>query len=323
MTEHGKDPIPDAIREQAATWLARNEGDNPEGSQSAFRDWLERDLRHRLAYAEAERAWRESLSLANTHVGRDRILTRAPLHMRRTTHLAAISLVVLLGVGLVSVQFARDLPMFAIGTQVEARTFQTQPGETRTWQLSDGTALTLSGASLARSQFDAGTRRIELEQGRARIRVAGNDARVLVVHAAGLSLSTHAGAFDVSSVASAGKIEVLSGEVQAKLPDGELRSLTAGQGLAVPQAATPAPTALETKSNTSMDGAGEVTIGDAVQQLNRHNAVQIRLVDHALASKRLAGGFRVDDPDAFVAAVSAIDNVEVERFPGSILLKSR
>lgn len=64
MNSAGKDTIPDSIREQAAQWLARHEGAEPGKSDPAFTAWLARDLRHRLAYAEAERTWRESLVLA-------------------------------------------------------------------------------------------------------------------------------------------------------------------------------------------------------------------------------------------------------------------
>ncbi|WP_408589412.1 FecR family protein [Novosphingobium sp.] len=323
MSVQGREPIPDAIREQAARWLARNEGDHPEAEETAFREWLSRDLRHRLAYAEAERAWRDSLSLAHTRTGRDRRLGRAPVLMRRSTHLAALSLAVVLGVGLVSVRYVKDLPGFGIGTQVEARSFQTAPGETRTWQLSDGTAVTLSGGSLARSHYDSGARRIELIHGRARIRIAGSDGRPVAVRAAGLAIKTYGAAFDISSMAVANRVDVLSGEVQATLPTGAVRSLTAGQGIALPQGAMPAPTAQADAPGQPIPGTAEVTIGEAVHQLNRHNVVQIRLADEAVASRSVAGGFRTDDPEAFVDALAALDGLHVERSDASIVVRSR
>ena len=78
MNSAGKDTIPDSIREQAAQWLARHEGAEPGTSDPAFTAWLARDLRHRLAYAEAERTWRESLLLVNSPMGQARTLPRAP-----------------------------------------------------------------------------------------------------------------------------------------------------------------------------------------------------------------------------------------------------
>jgi len=323
MSVADREPIPDSIRDQAASWLARNQGDQPEVGGGEFRDWLSRDLRHRLAYAEADRAWRDSLFLANTRTGRERTLVRAPLHMRRTTHLVAASLAVGLCVGLVSVHFVRDVPSFGIGTLVEARSFQTAPGETRTWQLSDGTALTLSESSLARSHFDGGRRRIEVVQGRAHITVASADSRPLEVRAAALSISTHDAAFDISSEGSANRIDVVSGSVQATLPDGELLSLSAGQSAAALPARTSAPAPQANKHGPPILGTAEMTIGDAAQQLNQHNVVQIHLAGGVEASKHLAGAFQIDDPDAFVDAVAALDNLKVERSQDSIILRPR
>ena len=220
MSGPDREPVPDVIRDEAANWLARNQSDHPEESDVEFGAWLSRDLRHRLAYAEADRAWRDSSLLANTRIGRERTLVRAPLHMRRATHLVAASLAVVLCVGLVSVNFVRDLPRLGIGAQVEARSFQTAAGQTRTWQLSDGTTLTLSGDSLARSHYDAGVRRIELVKGRAHISVTRNDGQPMEVRAAALSINTHGAAFDVSSIASANRIDVVSGNVQATLRGG-------------------------------------------------------------------------------------------------------
>lgn len=323
MSVPDRDAIPDSIRDQAANWLARNQGDHPQVAEVEFRDWLSRDLRHRLAYAEADRAWRDSVFLSNTRTGRERTLLRAPFHMRRTTHLVAASLVVTLCVGLVSVHFGRDLPGFGIGTQVEARSFQTAPGQTRTWQLSDGTTLTLSGASLARSHYDAGLKRIDLVQGSARISVAGGDIRPVQVSAFELTITTHGGEFNVSSTAAANSVDVISGRVQATLHGGEIRTLSAGQSAVALPAIKSVPVAQGNHAVRPILGTAEMTIGDAAQQLNQHNLVQIHLSGGVVASKHLAGAFFIDDPDAFADAVAVLDNLKVERSPDSIILKPR
>ena len=292
-------------------------------ADAEFRDWLSRDLRHRLAYAEADLAWRDSLSLANTRSGRDRMLVRAPLYMRRTTHLVAASLVVTLCVGLVSVHFGRDLPRLGIGTQVEARSFQTAPGQTRTWQLNDGTTLTLNGASLARSRYDAGLKRIELVQGGARINVASGDSRPVQVRTTELTITTHGGEFNVSSTEAANRVDVISGHVQATLRGGEVRTLSAGQSAVAFPATKSAPVDQGNKAVLPIVGTAGMTIGDAAQQLNEHNLVQIHLAGGVEASKHLAGAFRIDDPDAFANAVAVLADLHVERFPGYIIIRPR
>jgi transmembrane sensor len=318
-----RNPIPETIRADAADWLARNEGDRPEAVEAEFHAWLSRDLRHRLAYAEAERNWRESLLLANSAMGRARVLGRAPIYMQRSTHLAAAALAVVLVVGLLSVRTVRDMTGISIGTQVEARSYQTEPGETRTWQLDGGTVLTLSGDSLVRALPAKGASHLELVRGHARIRAAATDAAPTEVSAAGISVQTYGASFDVSCAPAANRIDVLAGQVQASLPGGETRSLNAGDGLAVPAAGQPKPTALASPPPHAIRPSTDMTVGEAVQALNQRNTVQIHLAASDVAERRLTGAFRIDDPEGFADAVAALDGLDVVHSPGSIVLASR
>ena len=229
MTSAGKDTIPDSIRQQAAQWLARHEGAEPGKSDPASKAWLARDLRHRLAYAEVERTWRESRLLANTDIGRSRSLVRAPFHMRRSTHVVAVTLAVMVTVGLLSVRFVGVGPIIEIGGAVEARSYQTVSGEMRTWQLEDGSALTLDGASRARVQIGSALRRIELQAGHASIHAGRNDVRPLEIHVRDVSVRTDDAVLDVTVAGDDGRIEVVSGAAEATLPGGETRHLSAGR----------------------------------------------------------------------------------------------
>lgn len=124
----GRKSVPVAIREEAAQWFARNEALEGAAPSRAFEEWLARDLRHRLAYAEIERDWHESLALAQSAHGRQRQLTPAPLLMRRSTHFTMATLACFALVGLISVHFSNHIPLVGIGGPVEARTFDTAPG---------------------------------------------------------------------------------------------------------------------------------------------------------------------------------------------------
>lgn len=317
------DPIPDSIRDEAARWLARREGDAGKGVEAEFLAWLERDLRHRLAYAEIERAWRESRLLADTDIGRSRSLARAPFHMRRSTHVVAVSLAVLVTVGLLSVRFVGVGPMIEIGGAVEARSYQTASGETRTWRLDDGSSLTLESASRAQVQISAVRRSIELMVGHASIHAARNDAVPLEIRARVLSAHTGDALLEVTVAGDEGRIGVVSGVAEATLPDGETRQLSAGQAVTTQASAAARTSAVGELSRPTLLPASDLTVGQAVALLNRQNTVQIRLASRDIAERRLSGGFRVDDPEAFARTVAAVNGLEVVSAGQAIDLRPR
>ncbi|WP_062343395.1 FecR domain-containing protein [Novosphingobium sp. CCH12-A3] len=324
MTEITRDTIPDHIREEAARWLARREGDEAGQSDPALRAWLGRDLRHRLAFAEAERMWRESLLLADSPIGKERSLHRAPVHMRRTTHLAVATCAVLLVVGALSVRLVAGNPVMNVGSVVEARTYQTGPGETRTWRLADGTDLTLLSASRAVTRFDPHVRLLDVQTGHAKIRTRTGDSRILDVRAAGAHLQTKDADLEVEVTGGTGRIDVVAGLGKAIGQDGSSRSVGPGEGINSEQKTVASKaTSGDVQSAPPLATTREMTVGQAIALLNQRNAVQLRLAVPAIAEKRLAGGFRTDDPDSFARTLALLNNLDVERATGTIELKSR
>ncbi len=317
------DTIPDSIRDEAARWLAHRENNRSDLADAAFRSWLGRDLRHRLAYAEVERAWRDSLLVSARPVARNRKLVRAPFHMQRSTHIVAASVAVLLAVGMVSVQFVQGVPVLGIGGEVIARSYRTHAGETRSWNLEDGSLLTLVGASLAHARFDARTRRIDVEVGRARIAVSTTDQRPLEVHVAELTVQTQDAVLDAGFVEAGGMIRVVTGRGEASLPSGETRQLAPGQGISSSGKPLPSPTTASRSSDLPLELANGLSVDQAIALLNRNNVVQIRLAAPALGAMRLTGAFRRDDPEAFAHSVAVLNDLEVIRTNDGIVLRMR
>lgn len=321
MNSAGKDTIPDSIREQAAQWLARHEGDEPGKSDPAFKAWLARDLRHRLAYAEAERTWRESLLLANSPMGQDRTLPRAPLYMRRSTHIVAATCAVLLVVGTLSVRFVAGNPVVNIGAAVEARSYHTGPGETRTWRLADGTGLTLIGEGRAETRFDASTRRIELRAGHARVEVAPGDHRVMAVGAGTANVRTRDAELEVRVTENAGRIDVRSGQADAVDRDGTTHLLSPGQGVDTAEKVSGSADAGTVQRGQQLSSRRDMTVGEAIALLNQRNTIQLHLGAPAVAAQRLSGAFRLDDPDSFARTVALLNDLDVVRATGTIELR--
>jgi len=317
------DTIPDSIRDEAARWLAHRENDGSDTADTAFRSWLGRDLRHRLAYAEVERAWRDSLLVSGSPVARNRKLVRAPFHMRRSTHIVVASMAVLLAVGMVSVQFVQGVPVLGIGGDVKARSYRTQAGETRSWNLEDGSLLTLVGASLAHARFDSRIRRIDVEAGRARIVVSVTDQRPLEVHVAELTVQTRDAVLDAGVADAGGAIRIVTGRAETSLPGGETRQLVPGQGISSSGKPLSLPTTASRSSDVPLEPANGLTVDQAITLLNRSNVLQVRLAAPDLGARRLTGAFRRDDPEAFAHTVAVLNDLEVISTDDGILLRMR
>ena len=315
-----RQPIPSKIRDEAAEWLARNENAG-QSRASGFEAWLASDLRHRLAYAEVERAWRDSLALDLSPLGQERKLTRAPLHLQRSTQLAAVGACLLLGMGLLTMRFSGDHPVIGVGTTVEARTYTTAAGETRTWQLVDGSSLTLNGPSKARTNITPANRQVTIDAGHVRIRVARRGTDAMQIIGAGTRIDSAAGALDIALAANGLRVEVVDGQVQVQNADGARHAL--GRGVHIIEAG-PSGTERHSERSSSaqpaMTTGDRISLGEAVSLLNSRNAVQLRLASPALANRTLAGAIRLDDPEGFARILEALGGIRVTQRPGMLVI---
>lgn len=315
-------PLSRKIRDEAAEWLARNENAG-KGHAPGFDAWLAGDLRHRLAYAEVERAWRDSKALDQSPLVQDRKLTRAPLHLQRSTHLATLGVCLLLGMGLLTIRFSGDRPIVGVGTTVEARTYVTAAGETRTWQLSDGSSLTLKGPSKVRTDITPASRQITIDGGRVRLHVVRRGTDAMLIIGAGTRIHSSQGAVDIALVGNGLRVEVVEGEVLVQNAQGVLRTL--GRGPRTIEAGPSAPEQPARPVSSAQSGvtlADHVTLGEAVSLLNARNTLQLRLASPALAKRPLAGGIRLDDPEGFARILEALGGVTVTRRPGMLLIET-
>lgn len=315
-----RQPIPNKIRDEAAEWLARNENAG-QSRAPGFEAWLVSDLRHRLAYAEVERAWRDSLALDQSPLGQERKLTRAPLHLQRSTQLAAVGACLLLGMGLLTMRFSGDHAVIGVGTTVEAKTYTTAPGETRTWQLVDGSSLTLNGPSKARTNITPASRQVTIDAGRISIRVARRGTDAMQIIGAGTKIDSAAGALDIALAGNGLRVEVVDGEVQVQNADGARHTL--GRGAHIIEAVPSVPEHRSERSSSAhpaMTTGDRISLGEAVSLLNARNVVQLRLASPALAKRTLAGAIRLDDPEGFATILEALGGIRVTQRPGVLVI---
>ena len=319
--------IPRAIQDAAGDWLARRQEPASPDVERAFAVWLDADRLHRIAYAQAERHWQDSSSLADSDVGRTRKLVRAPFLMRHSTHVAAASLgvVVLLGIG--GVGLLRYGSPLELVSPAQAATYETALGEIRTISLADGSQLTLDTATRVRVTLSASERKVSLERGRARFRVTPDGKRRFTVTVPGGTVVARSTLFDVSVERGSPVVAVIEGRVDltstSDAASHPARTLAAGQTADLGNADAPRPTSsAETQWVSGMLALDGGPLGEAVAAINRYNRIQIRLAEPELARLSVTGAFQVRNPDAFARAVAATFGLGIDRTdPGVILLR--
>ena len=169
-------PAPDAIEEQAAEWLVRQEAANWNASQQqALEQWLNQSPRHASTYRRVEKTWRALGQLVHAPELYDSGLGQLPqpplsppLHLaapRQRLHRAWLAGTAVL---LLSVTAALTIPHGAqnpiIAWQADHRT---QPGETRTIALPDGSSAELDGNSAIAVHYSSTQRHVTLLHGQA------------------------------------------------------------------------------------------------------------------------------------------------------------
>ncbi|MEM8985121.1 MAG: FecR domain-containing protein [Pseudomonadota bacterium] len=213
-------------------------------------------------------------------------------------------------------------------------------GETKTFTLSDGTAVTLGAASSINVLLSSEQRVIELISGAVFFDVASDKARPFSVSAGPLTATALGTEFEVRHGASGYKVAVAEGAVEVSYPftmDGAPTSLrhrkmvTAGEQLAA-------------TNDNGLQSVREVEIGqigawredrlvytgdtlaEAIFDANRYSSVPIKISEgqEAIGAYRLRGVFFGSDIDRLLSSITLLHPVEIDRSnPGVIFVRQK
>ncbi|MBT0670620.1 DUF4880 domain-containing protein [Novosphingobium profundi] len=299
--------IPAAIHAAAARWVARA-GKGEADYDAKLAAWLARDPRHRQAYEEVHGVWDVPGEIGHTAIGRDRRLVRAPVYMRRSTHLAlgAAGLVGCLGLTLAVVGIpGRDLGVVSVA---HAASYSTRIGEIRRFKTKGGLVLVLDSNSRVAVSQEGGDVELDLARGRIRVETAEGHVRV---RAGARSLRVDGSPFDVSFEAGMG--HVLAPRVPIRVAAGDrVVELAMGQRSDL-DAKVLAPGADDANWVSGMLAVENMPLGEAVAIINRYARRPLLLADPALASRPVTGAFRRSDPEAFARTVARIYDLEIDQ----------
>lgn len=308
------------IEARASRWLAaRDAGAATAAEADEFNQWLEADIRHRVAYLRIEAGWRRADRLRDVRpldreVDPDllgppkaRGWTASPVRRRWTVALAASAVMALLG-GFWNHQ-----------RQLDWQHYETRIGSFSRIVLEDGSVIDLNTNSEVHVKLGA-RREVKLLRGEGRFQVAHDPARPFTVAAAGAAVRAVGTAFtvrlrdgeQVDVLVAEGKVavappnstasspELAAGEAAVVLPNGVSVSRVEPQALARRLAWT----------SGRLEFRGE-KLDEAVEEFNRYNRRQIRLSAASLGELRVGGSFNATDPESFAGALASAFKLRV------------
>ena len=335
--------------EEAATWAARlADGELPLGRQDEFQDWLDADPLNALALDEIVGAWRaveyyaaseQMVALRQSALASARRATPAPTAPETRTWilrgLLAATLALVIGGGLVWGWLA-------------PRTYETGIGERRVVVLTDGSKLSLDGATTVKVRYAGGNRRLWLDHGRAKFDVAKDSLRPFSVTAGNKVVVATGTAFSVERVQDEIRVVLYEGHVALLQRSGSRfaepvaiagqpaeRFLTPGRELVLPEepveavvrkARFVAPKVADVDPVRSLSWEGgqlvfeDEPLGVVAERMNRYSNKELSVADPATAAVRISGVFRAGDTDALVQGLAAAFNIESRIGADSVVL---
>jgi transmembrane sensor len=343
------DPIPDAIAENAAAWLARRDRGLSPAEQDEYLQWLHADARHSEAVAQHAAALERMMQLYEWQPGHDSDPNPdlfKPSRSASALRWARAHRAWSMGLGAAAA--------IALGLFLWSARSQSQPAPevaksylrvNERLALPDGSRIELKDGARVVVQYSENERRVRLAGGEAHFSVWKDTARPFIVEVGGVEVRAVGTAFNVRLGEKS--IEVLVTEGRVKV-EAEGPGSKAGEGSVKPPTpvfvsmgenavlarddltAAPVIVAVTNEEiSRELDWQAprlqfnETPLGEAVAEFNRLNRHQIIIADPELSSRLIGGTFRPDNVEGFVRMLGAtLPDVRPETMPdGRTLLR--
>lgn len=323
------------IDEDAARWDARLRAPGcTEEDRTRFAQWRDTSVEHREAFERLQRLvsmLRQERSRAEISSLRQQALALGSQRRRRVWAGAAAACVCVLAIGSILVlQRPAAFHLASLAREsANVETFATGIAQQSSFVLRDGSTVVLNAKSRIRVAFTPERRSVELEEGQALFQVAHNTQRPFVVRAGEHEIVALGTQFDVRLDAGHVQVTLIEGKVRVEQNDNEEAVLTPGTQLIAELQTTARRPRTRPLSVRTIDIArvtgwrnGRIFLEDlplsaAVEEMNKHSPVQVRIADASLDSLRVNGMFRAGEQEAFVAALQAYFPIASERISES------
>ncbi|MHC8310607.1 FecR family protein [Pseudomonas sp. GT1P32] len=306
----------DSIEAQAAVWFVRNREDHSDAHRKAFEQWLSVPEQAK-AYHAFEHLWTDLAELRELN-------KPLPLTPRRKSNAWRPSLAVAAALVCAVLAFSLGTPRGVYQQQIAA-----QSQGARTFNLPDGSTLSVNANTRLRIDFTGQQRQLYLEQGQLYLDVAPDKERPLWVHAGDATVRVVGTGFDVRRGEKQLVVSVAHGQV-AFAPSSKTQVMLGAQQQATVDLASGA-----LQQQTLADGqvadwrSGHLAfrnreLASLVDELNLYRARPVLLADPKLGRFKVSGNLDVTDPDALLNALPALIPVKtVALADGQLRIEAR
>lgn len=311
-----------ALDAKARAWvLYFASGESAPEKERAFAVWLSASPDHGAAFERAGQLWdaiADVDDVENILTDQNNIKTFQPRRtMSRRLLLGgglAAGLACAVGIGLMSFQPAPP----------EDILLATARGEIRTFTLSDGSKLTLGGASRVRGKFTARTRDLQLVDGNAYFDIARDESRPLIVDTGSVQVRVLGTRFDIKKRTGQVSVSVDSGHVRV-MADAAARDLRAGDRIVSTAALRLGPVEPFDAGKELSWRSGRLSFVDAplrdiVADMNQYSDRPVRLAPGAPADLRLTLSFSIQQIGQVLAGLDTAYPIDVREDDTEIVI---
>ncbi|HCE23823.1 MAG TPA: hypothetical protein DF282_15130 [Hyphomonas sp.] len=217
--------------------------------------------------------------------------------------------------------------------------YATSVGEQRSFDLADGSVMTLNTDTEAEISFTSTRRYVRLVHGQALFEVEKGQ-RPFIVEASRSQTTALGTVFDVYAKVGSVEVTLIEGSVGVVPVQAEpeywdwirpvSRNGAAGRTLVPGERLVIREDGLESVSEINPSEAGlwrsgtvwldNMALADVVTELNRYARVRVRIDDPDIGAERLSGGFRVGEEEEFVGSLVMMFALEAERVGNEVVL---
>ncbi|MBC7366573.1 MAG: FecR domain-containing protein [Undibacterium sp.] len=345
MSDRGGKIFPESrdpgIEQQAAAWVLRRDRGLSAVEQDELSHWLAVDSRHGAALRRHGAHWNRLDSLGQWRpehsVRPNADLLAPPLQIKIVRFLPAALMVTAAAAAVVLGLYLRTPRAFSGVAPLVAGNFAPEEESRRVFE--DGSVVELNRGAVVSARYTAGERRVRLERGEAHFTVTKNPTRPFIVSANGVDVFAVGTAFNVKIDVTAVEVLVTEGRVQvtAPAPGAASRAVAGGAPLAGARMVSAldlrqravvslehiSPPQIEALTPAQIDRVlawqrrildfDKAPLAEIVAEFNRHNEVQMLLVDQELAQVLISASFRSNNVDGFVRLIESGFGVQAER----------
>jgi transmembrane sensor len=341
----------DRIADEAGYWDARLRApDCTDADRARFAQWRDGAASHRAAFERLQMliaTLRGEAGRADVRGLRDAAVARVRRRQRRRTWSVAASIAFLVAGAAIWTMLPEGKrwdPVHAFAALAQPDRYATGIGQRSSVTLRDGSTVELNTRTQLEVRFSDTRRSVKLVEGQALFHVAKNPQRPFVVHAGDREIVAVGTEFDVRLDADSVRVTLLEGRVEVERSgpvSSRPQTLDPGQQLvaelasvAGKAAGTSTLAASAEKRRAAQHGEAvvrtvdvgkftswregrvffeDLPLGEAVAEMNRYSAIQIKVDDSALSHLHVNGMFRAGEQEAFVAALQDYFLISVTR----------